>query len=257
MTLNDITPLVLTYNEAPNIARCLERLRWAQAIVVVDSASTDETEAIVVQHPNAKWLLRTFDDHTTQWNFGVDHAPTDWVLALDADYILTDAFIAELRDWQSDESIDACFAPFRYCIEGRPLRACLYPPRAVLFRKSRCRYVPDGHTQLLHIPGKSWHFKAAIDHDDRKSLTRWIWSQDRYALLEAEKLLAADPATLRIQDKLRLKLIYAPVVTLLYTLFARKVILDGWHGWFYAFQRMLAEIMLSLRLLERRLKDEG
>lgn len=257
MTLDDITPLVLTYNEAPNIARCLDKLRWARRVVVVDSASTDETETLVAQFPNTQWEVRKFDDHTTQWSYGVDLAHTDWVLSLDADYVLTDALVEELRGLQPPDEVDAYFAAFRYCIEGHPLRACLYPPRAVLFRKSRCRYMQDGHTQLLSIPGKSLHLSAAIDHDDRKSLTRWIWSQDRYALLEAEKLSKADTATLRLQDKLRLKLVYAPVVTLLYTLFVRQVILDGWRGWFYAFQRMLAEIMLSLRLLERRVKNDG
>jgi hypothetical protein len=98
--------------------------------------------------------------------------------------------------------------------------------------------------------------KSPIHHDDRKPLTRWFWAQDRYALLEAEKLATADPATLRLQDKLRLNVIYAPLVTLVYTLVVRGVILDGWRGWFYAFQRMAAEVMLSLRLLERKFTHE-
>ena len=98
--------------------------------------------------------------------------------------------------------------------------------------------------------------EAPIDHDDRKSLSRWLVSQDKYAVLEAEKLLAADPARLRMQDKLRLKMIYAPVVTLIYTLVVRGVIFDGWRGWYYAFQRMVAEVMLSLRMLEAKLRNE-
>jgi glycosyltransferase involved in cell wall biosynthesis len=253
MSMDAITPVILSYNEAANIGRCLERLTWAQRVVVVDSGSTDETAEIVARFANAELVVRAFDNHTAQWNFGVDQVQTSWVLSLDADYLLTDAFIAELRALGVPDDIDAVYAPFRYCVFGRPLRACLYPPRAVLFRKEHCRYIADGHTQLLHVPGKSLAITAAIDHDDRKPLSRWFVSQDKYAALEVGKLLAADPANLRIQDKLRLKMIYAPLITLLYTLFARGVIFDGWRGWFYAFQRMLAELMLSLRLLERRL----
>lgn len=256
MNLDDITPLVLTYNEAPNIARCLERLGWAKRVLVVDSCSNDETAALVGRFANAELHERKFDDHTTQWNVGVDLVSTRWVLSLDADYLLTDEFISELHALSVDDDVDAFFVPFRYCIFGRPLRACLYPPRAALFRKDRCRYVPDGHTQLLQVPGKSLAMRAPIDHDDRKSLSRWFVSQDKYAQLEVEKLCAADPAKLRLQDRLRLKMIYAPIITLVYTLFARGVIFDGWRGWFYAFQRTVAEVMLSLRLLERHLSRE-
>ena len=41
--LDEVTVLVLTFNEAPNIQRTLEKLSWAKEIVVVDSFSTDET----------------------------------------------------------------------------------------------------------------------------------------------------------------------------------------------------------------------
>ena len=255
--LNDITPVVLTYNEAPNIRRCLEKLHWAKRVVVLDSVSTDETAAMVREFPHAELVERRFDHHTAQWNHGVDLAQTRWVLSLDADYVLTDEFITQLRTLQVEDDVDAFYVPFRYCIFGKPLRACLYPPRAMLFRRDRCRYVADGHTQLLQVPGKSAHLTAPVDHDDRKPLSRWLVSQDNYARLEVQKLAAANPDTLRLQDRLRLKMIYAPVVTLLYTLFARGVILDGWRGWYYAFQRTLAEIILSLRLLERKLHDDA
>ena len=253
MNTSNITPVVLTYNEAPNIRRCLEKLSWAQRVVVVDSISTDDTGQLVSEFPNAELMVRRFDNHTAQWNHGVDQVQSPWVLSLDADYILTDALIEELRALQPPDDVDAYFVSFRYCIEGHPLRACLYPPRTALFRKSRCRYVQDGHTQLLEVPGKTVHLTAPIHHDDRKPLSRWLVSQDKYAILEADKLTSADPSKLRLQDKLRLKMIFAPMVTLLYTLFVRRVILDGWRGWYYAFQRMLAEILLSLRLLEKKL----
>jgi glycosyltransferase involved in cell wall biosynthesis len=250
---SDITPLVLTYNEAPNLCRTLQRLVWAREVIVVDSFSTDETLSIAAEFPNVRVLQRKFDTHTEQWNFGVAQASTHWILALDADYVLSDAFIHEIATWQPADNIDAAFAPFRYCIFGRPLRGTLYPPRAVLFRKDRCRYIQDGHTQLLQINGSTITFRNAIDHDDRKPLSHWLWSQDRYAQLEAKKLLHASPDTLSQQDRIRQKIVFAPVLVLLYALFAKGLIFDGWPGWYYAFQRTLAETILSLRLIEARL----
>jgi glycosyltransferase involved in cell wall biosynthesis len=81
-----ITPLVLTYNEAPNIGRVLDRLAWAGRVVVVDSYSDDATEMIAKTYPNVAWIQRAFDCHANQWNFGLRETgiDTEWVLALDA-----------------------------------------------------------------------------------------------------------------------------------------------------------------------------
>ena len=249
----EITPLVLTYNEAPNIERTLSRLTWASRIVVVDSFSTDETEAICRRDPRVEFIQRKFEDHTTQWNFGLAQIKTEWVLTLDADYVLSDGFLNELRNWNPAAGLNAYFASFKYCVHGRQLRGSLYPPRAVLLRHARGRYVSDGHTQKLKIEGASGNLSSYIDHDDRKSLSQWLQAQDRYAVLEVTKLLASDPSRLRFQDRLRRKIVLAPLLVFFYTLLGKGLVLDGWPGWYYVLQRTLAEIILSLRLVEARL----
>jgi hypothetical protein len=54
-------------------------------------------------------------------------------------------------------------------------------------------------------------------------------------------------------DRVRLMGWPAPILVFLYVLFAKRAILDGPAGWFYAFQRLLAEVLLALELLDRRL----
>ena len=94
--LDQITPLILTYNEAPNISRALGGLGWAKEIVVVDSFSDDETVQIASSFPNVRVIQRIFDCHRNQWEFGLKETgiSTPWVLALDADYIVTAELIA-------------------------------------------------------------------------------------------------------------------------------------------------------------------
>ena len=251
--LEQITPLILTYNEEPNLRPCLERLRWASDVVVIDSGSTDATKQIAAEFPNTHLIVRPFDDHTSQWNFGIDAAKTNWILSLDADYVLEAGFEQELAALSPADDIAAFYAAIRYLIHGRPLRASLYLPRAVLFRKDRCRYEKDGHTQLLRINGRHEHLQTRIGHDDRKPLSRWFASQDKYARLEAEKLMSMPSSSLRLQDRIRRTMVLGPVFVLLYTLLARGAVLDGWRGCYYAFQRTTAEIMLSLHLLEKKL----
>ncbi|GBO56095.1 glycosyltransferase [Pseudanabaena sp. lw0831] len=251
--LEQITPLILTYNEAPNIGRTLERLTWAKKIVVIDSFSDDATLEILISHPQVEVWQREFDTHTEQWNYGLKHVNSEWVLALDADYVLSEELIEEIQSTIENKKIellDGYFVRFRYCVFGKPLRATLLPPRQVLFRKDKSIYIDDGHTQLLKVNGKSGSLRAYIDHDDRKSSSRWLWAQDRYLLIEAKKLLTTPKSELSFGDRLRKYKVIAPIVILLYCLIVKGGILDGWAGWYYAWQRTLAEILLAIRLIE-------
>ena len=96
--LADITPVILTYNEAANIGRSLERLTWAKEVVIVDSNSTDDTLAIAGRFPNVRTVQRPFDTHAQQWRFAVEETgiTSDWVLRLDADYMVEPALRDEI-----------------------------------------------------------------------------------------------------------------------------------------------------------------
>lgn len=257
--LEQVTPVVLTYNESPNLARTLARLEWAREVVVLDSGSDDGTEDICSQFPNVRFVYRCFDSHANQWNFATAETgvSTPWVLALDADYVLTPQLVAELAALKPSPQVDGYHTRFRYCVFGKPLRGTLYPPVTTLFRAGKGRYVQDGHTQRLSLPGALGTLQAYIDHDDRKPLSRWMWAQDRYAALEVELLRSKPVAELRIQDKLRKLLVVTPWLVPLYCLTVGRGLLDGWPGIFYALQRGVAETILSLKLLESRLRPQA
>ena len=250
MNLNQITPLILTYNEAPNIQRTLKNLTWAKQIVVIDSFSTDKTIEILKNFKQVSIFQRQFDSHASQWNYGLNQIKSDWVLSLDADYVITTTLINEIESLAPINNTDGYFIPFKYCIFGKPLRATILPPRLALFRQKNAKYIDDGHTQLLKITGSSFSLSCHIYHDDRKPLSRWLWAQDRYMILETQKLLNTPNSELSIGDKIRKFKILSPFVVFLYCLLLRKGILDGWEGWYYAMQRMLAETLLVIHLIE-------
>jgi glycosyltransferase involved in cell wall biosynthesis len=250
-----MTPLILTLDEAPNIGRCLERLTWAARVIVLDSGSTDDTVAIARRFPNVDVHERPFDDYATQRNHGLSLVTSPWVLSLDADYVLPPEFPAALdAAIGPGADVDAVRAGFRYCIFGRPLRGSLYPPRPVAFRRDRCRYDTDGHAERLIVTGREASVTVRIDHDDRKPIDRWFRSQVGYTRLEADKLLASRPANLNWPDRLRRTLVFGPPGVCLYTLIVKGALFDGWPGWYYTLQRGIAETMLSLELLDRRLR---
>ncbi len=248
--LDQITPLILTYNEAPNIARTLTSLSWAKDIVVVDSFSNDDTVKIAQSFPRVRVFQRVFDCHRNQWEFGLRETgiATPWVLALDADYVVSNELTREIENLLPSADTAGYRVSFVYCIKGRELRSGIYPPVTVLYRRDAAVYVQDGHTQRVALQGSIENLLSPMLHDDRKSLKHWLASQARYMDLEAQKLRAANPAELDLADRLRRWRILVPPAMLVYCLVVRGGIFDGRAGFYYAFQRAIAELMLSHRL---------
>ncbi len=158
--------------------------------------------------------------------------------------------VSELKALSNSQAINAYSIKFKYCVSGTPLRGSILPPRQALFRRGKAAYIDDGHTQLLQAEGGTSTLSSYIYHDDRKPMSRWLWAQDRYMVIEVKKLLETPAAELSLGDRIRKKKIIAPFIILIYCLILKGGILDGWAGWYYAFQRLLAEVLLSLRLIE-------
>ena len=113
----EITPLILTFNEAPNIGRTLEKLSWAREIVLIDSGSDDRTFDIARSaHRNVRVIRRSFDSFAGQCNFGLTQITTEWVLSMDADYVLTPKLIGEIQRLTPPPDVAGYSVRFHYCI---------------------------------------------------------------------------------------------------------------------------------------------
>jgi hypothetical protein len=179
------------------------------------------------------------------------------VLALDADYMLSEAVARELEMLAPSAGTAGYRARFDYAINGRRLRETLYPPVVVLFRREGARYIQDGHTQRVVVAGETGDLQARFYHDDRKPLARWFASQQNYARIEADHLLGAPPSSLNMADRIRRMAWPAPILVALYVAIIKGCLLDGWPGWLYILQRLLAETMLALEIIDRRLRDRS
>lgn len=250
MLSGGVTPLILTYNEEANLARVLDRLTWAERVVVLDSFSTDRTLEIARAYPNVDVRQRAFDSFAGQCNYGLGLVETEWTLSLDADYVLSPELVRELQALPAEPAVAGYRAAFTYVVGGRPLRGTLYPPRTVLYRTRAARYHQDGHAHRVSVDGPVGALAGKILHDDRKPLASWLDAQRRYAAQEAAKLRATPRAALGRNDRLRLTGILGPILGPLYALVVKGGLLDGRAGWHYALQRAYAEILLALYLHE-------
>lgn len=257
MIASDLTVIVITRNEEANLARTLEKLRWAPKVIVLDSFSEDRTFEIARSFSNVVFERRRFDNFAAQCNYALALAGTGWILSLDADHVLEDALSEELKGLREQAGVDSYEARFRYCVDGKPLRATLLPPRRVLFRKEGASYVQDGHAHRLVRPGATARLSGFILHDDRKPAARWWQAQKKYVVDEVAKLFQTPVGKLPPQDRLRRLIFIAPPAVFLYCLFYRGLFLDGRRGFYYVWQRTAAEAMLSKAILERYLRGAG
>jgi glycosyltransferase involved in cell wall biosynthesis len=251
--LDHITPVLLTYNEEQNIARTVSRLAWAKDIVVVDSGSTDGTLAVLNKFPKVRVFNRIFDTHANQWRYAVEKTQidTDWILRLDADYQVSDALIVELAQLDPNAPVSAYRIAFEYAILSNKLLSSLYPPNTILLRKGRFSVWDKGHTEVWDVNGPIATLSARIVHDDWKPTGQWLAGQARYLQRELDWIYLGKgglPRWLRLRPPLM------PIAVFLYCLFGLGLILNGRAGLFYALQRMVTEAVLSLMVLEDKLR---
>ena len=247
MNLADVTPMILTLDEAPNLPRTLAALAWARQIVIVDSGSTDGSLDTLRADPRVRIVTRAFDSFARQRNHGLTQVTTPYTLALDADHVLTPELGAEIGALDAD-SADGWTAGFTYCVDGRPLRASLLPPRLVLYRTGLVSYVDDGHAERAIAPARVAHLDGRILHDDRKPASRWRAAQSKYARQEADKLRRTAWRDLSWPDRAR-RMLLGPALVVPYCLFVRGLLLDGRAGLAYTWQRGYAEALLWARLV--------
>jgi hypothetical protein len=195
---------------------------------VVDS-STDEPLAIAGRFPNVRIIHRPFDSHAEQWRFAATETgiTTDWILRLDADYMLERALCEEIAALVPAPETAAYQIGFTYCIAaGR----CA--PRSI----PRCR--------SCSAAARGPSLPTAI----LKNLERWLQSQSRYEAIEAEQLLARRWSELSWADRLRCTRVLGPLAVAAHCLLVKGLMFDGTAGLHYTAQRVTADLILSMHL---------
>jgi glycosyltransferase involved in cell wall biosynthesis len=246
-----ITPVLLTYNEEPNLERTLACVRWAQRVVVLDSGSTDRTQEIARSFANVSWNTRRFDSHGAQWHHALFETgiTTEYGLALDADMQVSAELLREIEQRFLPGSFDGGIVPFEYRIGRQMLMSSLYPPQLRLFRLTRVSSTSVGHTHRFDLDGKLLRFRNCLIHDDRKTIDRWAESQIAYSRLERLRIESA--TDLKLKDRLR-KAGLMPLIAGSLAYLRAGGPLRGTAALQYAYERFTYESLLAIRLLDDR-----
>lgn len=161
-----LSVILITKNEAANIRACLESVAWAGEIIVVDSASTDDTVAIC-KELGAQVHEHDWPGFGIQKNRALGYATQDWVLSLDADERVTPELRAEIETvLRGEHTSDAYFVPrlSNYC--GRFMRHSGWYPDLLprLFKRGKARFSDDLVHERLIIEGETGELRGLLLH---------------------------------------------------------------------------------------------
>lgn len=192
-----ISVVILTFNEALHIERCIRSVQAIAAdILVVDSGSTDGTREIATRL-GARVLQHSWVNHATQLNWALEQGEirTEWVMRLDADEIVDATVSDSLRKTlrTAEENVSG-FEVRRYVVfQGKVIRHGGGVSPGVVLRIWRNGYAVcesrwmDEHMLLKR--GVSRRLPGSILDHNLNSLTWWIQKHNAYASCEAVDLL--------------------------------------------------------------------
>ncbi|MEA2030187.1 MAG: glycosyltransferase family 2 protein [candidate division Zixibacteria bacterium] len=183
-----LSVVIITKNEELNIERCLNSVKWADEIVIVDSDSTDRTVEFA-----RRFGARVY---TTEWRgYGpakreaVNYAKGDWILSVDADEEVTHDLGEEIRNTLENlNDTDGYYVKRRTNFLGRWIYHCGWYPDPVLrlFRKSKGNFNEAVIHEKVEVKGKVGHLKGELLHYSYPDLECYLKRFNRYTTIGAQ-----------------------------------------------------------------------
>jgi glycosyltransferase involved in cell wall biosynthesis len=225
--LSTLSVIIITRNEEGNILECLNSVRWADEIIVLDSGSTDRTVE----------RAKTVTPHVFQqpWEgFGktkaraLERATKEWVLSIDADERVPEALAKEIQHVvrQGKNSLSGYTVARRAFFLGKWIRhAGWYPGRVVrLFRRASASFTDTPVHESIHVNGRIGELQNDLLHYTDPNLVHYLEKLNRYTSLAVDELV-------RSGERFSLtKLLLHPAWTFFRMYILRRGFLDGMHG---------------------------
>ncbi|HWN49770.1 MAG TPA: glycosyltransferase family 2 protein, partial [Xanthobacteraceae bacterium] len=186
-----LSAIIITRNEAANVAACLQSVAFCNECIVVDSGSNDDTVKIAVA-AGATVVTRAWAGFGTQKNFALSLARGDWVLSIDADERVSAPLAAEIVSTIGSASADGYEIARLSTFLGRPMRHSGWFPDYVLrlFRREKARFTDDLVHERVICKGPIGRLSGVLDHHPVLRLEDAIARVDSYSTAGAEMLAA-------------------------------------------------------------------
>ncbi len=224
--MKKLSVTVITKDEEKNIRDCLESVKWADEIVIVDDMSIDKTIEISKEYTN-KIFERKLDNFSNQKNFAQDKASCDWVLNLDADERVSPELKEEILGAIKSEEYSGYYLARKQYFFGKWIRYGGWYPnyQLKLYRKEKGRWRKPVH-ERVRVEGKVDYLKSPLLHFMYEDISSWIENINRFTTLQARNVFV------NLGDRERW---YKPIIFPIKIFFQKFFLLKGFKDGYYGF----------------------
>lgn len=191
--MSKLSVVIITLNEENNIRDCLESVKWADEIIVVDSGSRDQTVKICKERTPLVYQV-PWQGFGKQKNAAVDLANFEWILNIDADERVSPDLKDEIQAVLHQESeLSGYFISRKSYFGKRLILHCgWYPDFSIrLFNKRKGRFNDREVHESVELRGKSGYLKHSLIHFTYKNISDFLGRMNRYSTLAANDLFRA------------------------------------------------------------------
>ncbi len=189
-----LSAYVITFNEKDKITDCLESIKWADEIVVLDSFSTDGTVVICRKYTD-KIVQKKFEGFGKLRNDALEACSNDWILSIDADERCTEELKSEvLQKLEKGPDADAYYVPRKSHFLGKWIKHCGWYPdyrQPQFFNKKKMKYTLQMVHETFVLDGKLSYLKGHALQFPFLNLDQYLRKMERYSSLRAGEMFKA------------------------------------------------------------------
>ena len=246
-----LSVIIITKNEQDNIENCLESVKWADEIIVVDSGSTDSTEEICRRYTD-NFYVKDWPGFGIQKQRALDLATHEWVLSIDADERVTPELKNEIISvLSSNSNVNGYLIPRLSNYLGKDIRhAGWYPDYTLrLVREGKSHFTKDIVHEKMVVDGNINKLNNHFLHYPYKDIAHHMQKLNSYSSLSAEKMHASGKCISwpMIFFKAFFGFVRAYIL--------RKGFLDGWQGFVVSVSTAVSVYYKYLKLKELEISD--
>lgn len=248
---NKLSVIIITFNEEKNIKDCLESVKWADEIILVDSGSTDKTREIALTYTD-KVIFNKWEGFAPQKKFALENASNEWVLSIDSDERITGGLKDEILHLLSSEpECNGYFIPRRNHFLGKEITTCGWAPdyQMRLFKKSLTKVNSRKVHEGFLVEGKSGNLKNGMLHFTHNDLHKTFEKINEYSTLEAEELYLTKKAG-------AINIFINPVAAFLSHYIVRRGYKDGIHGLMVSIMHSITKKMTYMKMWDLQNKQK-
>lgn len=240
-----VSVIIPCFNEEKNICDCLEGVKWADEIIIVDSFSTDRTLEIAGRYTD-RIFQREYKNHADQLNWAIPQAKYEWVLVVDSDERITNSLRDEIRSLNLYESkLDGYWIKRANYLFGKRMYYSGWGRDRVmrLFR----REIGRKENKRVHAEfqvSNAGSLDQPLKHYPVSSIEGWVEKINRYSTWKAmDKVEKPNPHAF-------LNLFFRPPLSFFKDIALRLGFLDGWRGFLVAGLSSFAGMVMSAKMIQ-------